>query len=190
MSTYFYKITDPKRYAAWRQHQSNRQAVVDAGMAFIKQFLGEGQTAKMFTSSLSGQVHGYAFTPPMQDDVHWCKASSNPSGIQSPRNTPKKIPGGPKITQEQKAAHADLLADWRAGFPKIGASFDELIQGLMGLPYDFMSSFSVQQGNGDFVLVRSSRRAPNGLDGVDEILGSQYEAEIAAAKKAREAVPA
>lgn len=173
MTTFFYyHVTDPARIAAVAAYRARSKTIKQAAEQFAAQFLGPDQIARPIYWKHSGGLMGIEFVPPIRDDMHWCKPSSE-AGTQRPRSAPLK-PRGVKLTEEQKAAHEDLVKRWESGFPKDTNSFDEVAAEVLGTCFDFTCGAKLTELDDDTILVASSKQAAEGTSGVIEILGSTY----------------
>lgn len=169
---FYYHVTDPARIAAFSAYHARSQAIAERAKQFAAQFLATGQIARPYYWQHSGALMGIEFVPPMCEEMHWRKPSTD-HGVQQPRSAPLK-PRGARLTDEQKAAHEDLVKRWNDGFPRDRNSFYEVAATVLGADFDFTCGASLTELDDGTVLAASSRQAAAGSPGVTEILGSTY----------------
>lgn len=176
MTTFYYHITSPERVAALDKHVAAAKAAREEAEAFAAQFLQPGQTVKV--DMYSGQIRfaGARFSPEMPQDL-WTSPDSDRSWQR-----PRAKPAGKGITAEQKTAHAALLERWNAK-PKSLVSLDDLYGALIGVDNDFMMSASLVKLSDGSLLIECNRCAQVDDPGVQEILGSAYDATLKASKE-------
>jgi hypothetical protein len=184
MTTFYYRITDPVRVAAFHEHTAKRRAVDKAANDFAALFLEPGQTATPYFNNRNYGLAHIKFSPTMKNDVHWTVPNPQAHDSQNPRANPKKQKGVP-LTDEEKAFHEDLVTSWAANWPKLSAPIGDLMQALLGVDDDFMTSCKITEGVNDEILVECNRQSPfAGQWGVQELLGSEYAEAVKAADEA------
>lgn len=187
MTTFYYRITDPSRVAAFHDHTAKRLAVNKAANDFAALFLEPGQTAKPYFRQGSYTLAHIKFDPAMKNDVHWTVPNPQAHDSQNPRSNAKKQKGVP-LTDEEKAFHQDLVTSWNANWPKLSAPIGDLMQALIGVDDDFMTACKFTEVNDGEILVECNRESPvAGQWGVQELLGSQYAEAMKAVDDAKKA---
>lgn len=174
MSRAFYKTSDPAVLAALAAYESDVDAVRAAGAEFAKHFGGK----MVVTSGLHGcGVAGLRFNPAKTDPL-WTKPDAQRANMQRPRATVKGA------TKEQKAALAELSADWQARFPKEKADLEPVLA-VVGTDWGnlFFCGFDMYQHDGHVYASTSAKLAPCMV----EILASEYSAAKAAHESIKEA---
>lgn len=174
MSRAFYKTSDRAVLAALAAYESQVDAVRAAGAEFAGHFGGK----MVATSGLHGcSVVGLIFSPAKTDPL-WTKPDAQRANMQRPRATVKGA------TKEQKAALAELAADWNARFPSAKADLDPVLSAA-GTDWGnlFFCGFDMFQHDGAVYVSTSAPLAPCMV----EILSSEYSAAKAAYNLAKEA---
>lgn len=187
MTTFYYRITDPVRVAAFHEHHTKRGVVQKAADDFAALFLKPGQKATPYFNNRSYGLAHVRFHPHMDNDVHWTVPNTQANYSQNPRANPKKQKGVP-LTDEEKAFHEDLVTSWATNWPKLSAPIGDLMQALLGVDDDFMTSCKITEGVNDEILAECNRQSPvGGQWGVQELLGSDYAEAVKAADEANKA---
>ena len=132
-----------------------------AGKEFADHFGGK----LLIRSSVHGrEVVGLCFSP-TKDDPLWTKPDRQAHGMQRPRGTLQKS------TKEQRAALAELQADWKARFPTEKADFEPALNS-MGTSWDalFFSGYAMFPHDGKIFVSTGATLAPCMV----EIVASEY----------------
>jgi|GEM_PF-3932578 len=178
MAAMYFKSADPAKQAAWVAHAVAKADLRKKCQDFAQQFVAPGQSVEAFIST-SGHFHGACFTPRMPLDA-WTVPCGD-ADTHSQRAALK----GRGFTKEQKEAHAALRAKWDEGRPLESVRKEDLFKAIMGVEHDFFHGMTMFVHEG-VAYVRSVQfPAPDA--GMQEILGSEYNAAEDANNKARHA---
>ncbi len=174
MSAAFYKSSDAAVLSALAAYEAEVAIVAAAGKQFAAHFGGKPLTR----GDLMGRrVAGLCFEP-AKDDPMWTKPDAKQAGMQRPRASVKGA------TKEQRAALAELSADWEARFPTVKADLAPVLT-AMGSDWGnlIFCGFAMFRHDGGAVYVATS--APLAPCMV-EILASEYSAAKAVYESAKE----
>jgi hypothetical protein len=163
VSAAFYKTSDATALAALATYDAELANVNRIGNEFAAHFGG----TLLLGSDLHGcSVAGLRFSP-AKDDPLWTKPDAQRAGIQRPRTA---VSGAGK---GQKAAMAELLADWSARFPAERANLEPVLT-AMGADWGSLlfCGFAMFQHGGAIYAATGAKLAPC----MQEILASEYNA--------------
>ena len=163
-----YKFTEPVVLAAFEKRLADREAVRQAAHTFAAQF-GPESGKPYFRRRDPYELVGVAFTPAKAGPL-WTIPQSKDHYLQRPRAS------APKLTPEQKVELKALNALWTATWPKQKMK-DEPLFVAMGCDYDWLRGFHIFEHQGA-LFYRGSMKPSLGV----EILGSEFEAALAAVK--------
>lgn len=173
MSAAFYKTTDPAVLAIRAAYEAKVTEVRDAGQEFANHFGGHLLARH--------DAHGYSVAglrfKPAKIDPLWTKPDASCAGMQRPRSSLKNG------TKEQRAALAELQADWAARLPSIKADLEPVLTAI-GTDWGslFFCGFTLLRYDGAIYVSTSAKLAPCMV----EILASEYNAAKAAYESIKE----
>ncbi|MCV4344543.1 hypothetical protein [Pseudomonas capsici] len=170
--TYFYRTESPSVLAAVRGWMAKR-VTWDAQREKLGQAFG-GAASPMYSGSRS-YVGGIKLSHSRELDVHWCRPDDH--GYRALRTSAKHVKGSDKnVRAAEKLEHQRLLDLWTEHCPQ-NIDRDEAWKEIGVDPGSIWLGGGVFfELDGVVYLSFGSESSASAVDGVTEILGSEYEA--------------